>query len=135
MGSPSGFSSKRKSNLVAGGGVSATVSPEKGGKGGQVNIEMTKVTSSKTELLAANNETHEDEESHSPRFEDGLCYTPYAGPPEQERITALWKTQQPLEEFLLFFAFISEANDDIPLMAMSIVSENMNQRGRLVDLL
>ena len=64
-----------------------------------------------------------------------MNYTPYAAPPESERITALWKSQQPLEEFLLFYAFISEANDDISLTAMSIVSENMSQKERLSSML
>ena len=91
--------------------------------------------------MSQNNDTvadqYEDVEDDrdSPRFEEGLCYTPYTAPPESERITALWRSQQPLEEFLLFYSFIAEANDDIPQTAMSIVTQNMNQREKLIKLL
>lgn len=106
--------------------------PAGGPSSRKVEVEMAKITSSRTELLAMNNETVAEQDS--PRQgEDALSYTAYRPPPEQDRILALWRSQQPLGEFLLFFAFMQDANEDIPSTAMSIISEDMSQRESLVQ--
>lgn len=58
----------------------------------QLDIEMAKITSSKTELLAPNNETQADQESDRDGLAETAGYLAYKPASEQERIDALWRS-------------------------------------------
>lgn len=117
--------------------VSASSPPQSKGKA--MDIEMAKLTSTKTERsqLLQNEETLadddlEDQDKHNAHVASN--YEPFKQPPEIDKTQSLWRNQQPLDEFLLFYSFIVDPNSDIPLTAMSAVSENMTQRERVVQL-
>lgn len=108
------------------------MSPVREDRGHKVEIEMAQVKpSSKTELLGANNETLADENDNEQMT---MGYAKYIPVTESKQIAALWKNMQPLEEFMLYFVFSDEANEEIPETAMSIISQNMSQRENLLQL-